>query len=97
MAPFLGPGKAEVLRKLRAPTRRGFPLTLGLYTPEAVIQNEAVRWVLREYLDSSAFIPPATPTFEHARPFLRHASTQAPSAVARMTGAPCSPILSASR
>ena len=43
----MGPGKKAVLERLRAATPRGFPLTLGLYAPKAVIQEEGGRWVLR--------------------------------------------------
>ncbi|MBS2027926.1 MAG: hypothetical protein JST54_08495 [Deltaproteobacteria bacterium] len=47
MAPFVGPGKQAVLKRLRALLARGFPLTLGEYQPQAVIQEESGRWVLR--------------------------------------------------
>jgi hypothetical protein len=47
MAPFLGPDKRAVLRKLRGGSTSGFPLTLGVNQPQAVIQSEPGRWVLR--------------------------------------------------
>jgi len=47
MAPFVGPGKRAVLKRLRRLLARGFPLTLGMYAPQGVIQEENGRWVLR--------------------------------------------------
>jgi hypothetical protein len=42
MAPFIGPGRAEVLRKLRLPFggRLYLPMTLGQHEPAAVIARE---------------------------------------------------------
>jgi hypothetical protein len=47
MAPFLGPDRDTVLKRLRSllPGRK-VPITLGLYAPQAVVEEDGGRWRL---------------------------------------------------